>query len=256
MKKTSQTSLLGFIVIYVASLIYWAPASLLNPLLNLASQHRLSLANCNGSLWHGSATPVMLQRDGGLITFDTLRWTMDFRQLIQARLLLRLDWENSNQSAPMVLKLSPNDVSINQLYLPLSASLIGEMSEFIKPAGLRGRIIVRGDNLNISHQGIEGNASADWLDATSLLSNVAPLGNYRITFNAHSSDLAIQLSSLSGALVLNGNGKFTANSGLAFTGSVQAAAGQEDNLRELLNHLGPETNLGVHSFTLVPGAGK
>jgi hypothetical protein len=53
-------------------------------------------------------------------------------------------------------------------------------------------------------------------------------------------------------LLLEGDGIWLTGQGLEFHGKAQASAGNNDNLKELLNHLGPETNPGVHSFNLIP----
>jgi general secretion pathway protein N len=232
------------------------PASLLGAMVASATYNRVELANTSGTLWKGQATPVILQRDGGLIVLDSFAWELDLPALLKATLRIQLKWDSVRQEAPMEINITPRQLEVKQLYLPLSASLIGETSEFIKPAGLRGRIIVRGDTLLISQQGVLGKASAEWLEASSLLSSVSPLGNYRLDFDTDYTRLAIQLSSISGALRLSGQGTMLPNKGLSFSGKASAASGQEDALKELLNHLGPELSPGVRTFTIVPTAGQ
>lgn len=236
-------------VAYSSALVVGAPASVLSLVISNASNGRLELANTRGTLWHGSANPLLHQRGGSLITLNTLHWDIS---LPAGKLTARLRWDDGSQTAPMDVSISARQVELRRAYIPLPAILLDEVSDFLKPAALRGQIILRSESLSFTRQGVQGSATADWLNASSLLSAIAPLGNYHFTFSSSSAGMDITLNTASGALLLDGRGHLTASNELNFKGTAQAAKGHEAALRELLGHLGPEASPGINTFTLVP----
>lgn len=241
-------------VIYVCTLVVTAPASILGRVAAQASNGRVELANTRGTIWRGSANPVLHQRSGGLVTLSTLHWNAVLPALLTGKLHVQLNWDDEAQTAPMDISVSARQIELRQAHIPLPAILLDEVSDFLKPAQLRGQVVLRSDSMLIDKQGIQGAATADWLNASSLLSNIAPLGNYHFTFSSSSSGVDITLNTVSGALILNGQGHLAPSSGLDFRGTAEAEKGKEDALRELLGHLGPEQRPGVNTFTLLPSS--
>jgi general secretion pathway protein N len=237
---------------YSIVLIVSAPASLIGPALNYASNGRIDLANAKGIIWNGTASPILIQRGGGLITLNSLHWDISALALLKFKIIAQLNWETEQQVQPMNVIASFDQVELQHTYFPLPAILLDEASDFLKPAALRGQIILRGDSLIISKQGVQGTATADWLNASSLLSSISPLGDYHFIFSSTSAGLDINLSTTSGALILKGQGRLLPNTGLEFNGTAQAAKGNEEALRELLSHLGPQLSPGISTFSLVP----
>jgi general secretion pathway protein N len=237
---------------YSLVLIFSAPASLLSIALNYASKGHLELANAKGTIWNGSASPVMLQRGGGLITLNPLHWEISAFALLKLKITAQLSWDDEQQVQPMNVIISFDEIELQHTYLPLPAILLDEASDFLKPAALRGKIIFRGDTLLLNNQGLQGTANADWLNASSSLSSISPLGDYHFIFSSSPTGLDITLTTTSGALILAGQGRFLSTNGLEFNGTAQAAKGNEEALRELLSHLGPQLSPGISTFSLVP----
>jgi len=240
------------IAVYLSVIVITAPASVLSNIIKTTSDGRAELANTQGTIWHGAANPVLHQRSGGLITLSKLHWDVDALSIFGGKLGLQLKWDEDAQTAPMDIIVSPGQLELRRAFIPLQAILLDEASDFLKPAALRGQVILRSDSLLVTQQGVQGIATADWLNASSLLSSVAPLGNYHFQFSSSPAGLDIKLNTTSGALILNGQGRFAASRGLDFKGTAQAASGKEGALWELLSHLGPEERPGVNTFTLVP----
>lgn len=237
---------------YLCALIVSAPASVFSLVARHFSDGRVEFANTQGSVWSGSANPILHQRGGNMIVLDSLRWDIAPLALLTGELHVQINWDDELQAAPMSVSISHNQAELHHIYIPLQAMLLDEVSDFLKPAGLRGKVILKSESLLITTQGIQGSATADWLNASSFLSNVAPLGDYHLTFSGTPSGIDIALNTISGALILNGHGRFIIPKGLSFNGTAQAAKGKEEELRELLGQLGPQMQPGISSFTLVP----
>lgn len=240
------------LVTFIISLIVTAPASILNLVLDKASNGKIALANTAGTIWSGAGTPVLRQKNGGLITLNSLHWNIAVLDLFSGKLNTQLKWDIDQPVAPMNVVVTANQIELQHIYVPLPGTLLDEASDFLKPAVLRGLIILKSDSILISKQGLQGVATADWLNASSLLSSVSPLGDYHFTFSSTPAGVDITLSTTSGALILAGQGHFIESAGLDFNGTAQAAKGKEAALHELLSNLGPELTPGVNTFSLFP----
>ena len=250
----NKRTLLIFAFAFIITLIITAPATLLQGWMQHASQGQLVLANTSGTVWHGSATPALPQREVGFIALGRLHWDVALLPLFSGKLKIILRWDDVPQTTAMEAILSSNGLELNHAQLALPAAALGEISPLLQPVQLQGQIQIQSEHLLVSSQGIEGVANADWINAGSALSAVNPLGKYHLTFTGAGERLHIALATTSGALVMDGQGDWSQARGLEFHGKARAAEGKQDSLAELLAHLGPEQTAGVHTLTLTPQA--
>lgn len=251
MKKGKRIFAL-FSIAYLLTLLITAPASLLDRCLQYASQGRLLLANANGTVWNGSATPALRTQDGRLIGLPFLRWEIAVPPLFTGKIQTRLQWDDQPPASAMEAIFSFNRIELHHALFQLPAQVLNEVSPMLKPAQFRGQIQIQYDHLVFSGSGIDGNAVVDWRQASSALSSIAPLGSYRLALNGMGKRINIGLTTTSGILLLEGDGNWLAGQGLEFHGKAQASAGNYNNLTDLLHHLGPEVSPGVHGFSLTP----
>lgn len=241
-----------FALAYLLTLLITAPASLLDKGLQYASRGRLALANASGTVWNGSATPALRTQDGRLIALPFLRWEIAAPPLLTGKIRARLQWNHQPPASATEAIISFNQVELNRVLLELPAHVLGEASPMLKPAQFSGQLQIQGEHLVFSNRGMSGTTVVDWRQAGSALSGIAPLGAYRLALNGAGDRINIGLTTISGMLLLEGDGNWLAGRGLEFHGKAQASAGNHDNLSELLHHLGREVSPGVHSFNLIP----
>ena len=74
-------------------------------------------------------------------------------------------------------------------------------------------------------------------NVASRLSPVKPLGSYNLTIEWNGQQARLLLKTIKGAMLLDGSGALN-NGSIQFSGSAQAAAGQEEKLANFLNLLG------------------
>jgi general secretion pathway protein N len=251
--KMRILSIIIFLFAFLLTVLITAPASLLDRGLQFFSQNRLLLANATGSIWRGSATPALRTREGHFVTLPFLQWKITLSSLFSGKIIAHLQWDNQPANAATEIVISMKQIELHHATLQLPARLLEESSVMLKPAQFRGQLQVQGEYLVLSNRGMEGNVIVDWKQASSAISSIAPLGDYHLTLNGSGAKINIGLSTLTGVLQLTGDGDWLAGRGLEFHGKAQASAGNQDNLRELLHHLGPELTPGVHAFNLTPG---
>ncbi len=239
------------------TVVLMAPARWLAHGLAVATDGRLQLLNTRGTVWQGQAQLVLT---GGPDSQD--------RAALPGNLAwqLRPTWLNpTDTTAPATLRGPALALSLNvpcctpqglQLWLQpgwqgLAVAVAAHHSEWPTQwlAGLgapwntlqleaRLQLATPGLTLQLGPRGLEqgqGGFTLDALDAASRLSTLRPMGSYRLQWQADTT--ALTLSTLNGALQLQGSGQWVAGR-LRFEGHAQASPGREEALANLMNLLG------------------
>lgn len=271
MKLFSKIPVTLFVLTLLFTLIITAPATLLNSLATRVTHGRLLLTNIHGSLWQGTATPVIIQKDNVLMPLQQLHWKIHFWPLWTGQLNISLWRDDLPQSSAMQAIFSGNQIELKHLQLTVPAAALSEISPQLRLAQLQGKIQIASEHLLLKSRSITGKANADWLDAGSTLSPINPLGIYHLTLNSipgndipgnnvsgnnaagteTASSLNISLTTTSGALILKGNGNWSPAQGLKFHGTAQAAEGHQARLGSLLGYMGRQESPGVYTLALV-----
>ena len=97
---------------------------------------------------------------------------------------------------------------------------------------------------------ITGKITIDLMQVASALSPVKPLGSYRLQFDWFDREARLNLQSLSGPLLIEGNGRLV-DGRLKFNGQASAKAGFESKLNALLVLLGQRRNIDGRSVTVL-----
>lgn len=233
---------------FVGLLVATAPASLLDAALQRASDGRLSLSNSQGTIWHGSAAPTLHTGRDTIIALHTLNWRVIPQAWLTGQFKVKLNWEDLTSATPMELTLDRQSIVLDNLFLPMPAGIIGELSPYLKPAQFSGNLSIESPQITYTGRQLTGNATARWNQAGSAMSAVHPLGDYQIDIRAAQDKLSAVLSTQRGALLLNGQGNWSSAQGFHFNGTAKAAA--EAQLAELLHHLGPEITPGIYKISI------
>ncbi|MFA6971750.1 MAG: type II secretion system protein N [Gallionella sp.] len=249
MSKTRYLTLFAA-AYFLGLLIITAPASLLDQVTRRISHERLSLANSQGTIWHGSATPILLTDKDSTIALHTLHWNIRPQAWLLGKLKAELDWDNPESVTPMELTLTRDSIILTHVLLPLPAQVISELSPYLKPAQFSGNLTFESPQLAYTDHHLQGKATATWNQAGSAMSAVHPLGDYQINIVAVQDSLRATLSTQSGALLLDGQGNWSPQQGFHFNGTARATAAAQPMLSELLHHLGPETAPDIYKISL------
>jgi general secretion pathway protein N len=241
----------GALIGALTGLVAFIPAGWLATRVETATGGRLLLTDARGTLWSGSALPVLTggagSRDAAALP-DRLYWRLGLAGLVpelRLRQACCLRGEVRAQVRPGWGRVTVN-------VLPQESTTIGQW-----PAGLLAGLgtpwntMQVGGVLRLTSSGLtiesvqgrvrfSGDAALDVAHASSRVSTLAELGSYRLTLrgNAASGDAAqVNLITVNGALKLSGSGQWT-GSGLRFRGEASAEPGSESALNNLLNIIG------------------
>ncbi|MGZ8251920.1 MAG: type II secretion system protein N, partial [Methylophilaceae bacterium] len=164
-------------------------------------------------------------------------------QLALGRIYAALYW---NDAPPAWLSIESSRIHLEHALLDVPAAVVTQFVPAMRAAALGGELNLRSESLSLTAESIQGDVLVDWMQASSPLSSIHPLGNYHAQLSGNPDGLSILLNTLNGALILNGSGSWSGRQGLDFQGSAQADASKQKEMSELLRILGNEQ---------VPGSG-
>lgn len=238
----------GAVLGLTLGLLAFAPASWLASAIATASQQRVQLIDAQGTIWHGSALPMLAgpvgSRDASVLP-ARLHWSatpiwLGLRlQLQQAGHIdqpLRIDWHAGWGRQQLSV---PGGAGPLGRWPASWLAGLGAPVNTLKPDG-ELQLLSPGFSLESDAQGwrLQGQLQLSLLGFSSRLSTIEPLGSYQLQLQSQGERrIGLRLSTLEGALRLSGQGEIGAK-GLRLRGEAQAAPGQEAPLNNLLNIIG------------------
>lgn len=235
----------------LVGLVAFAPAAWLAAGVASASGERLLLSDARGTLWHGSALPVLSggpgSRDASALP-DRLEWQLSWRGR-------GLEWRVRQACClrgEVRALIRPGLGRVSVQLLPGASTTVGQWpAAWLVGLGTPWNTLQLGGTLRLASPGLTlewvqgrlrftGQATLDIAGASSRLATLETLGHYRLTLqgDASSNDAAsLRLVTVGGVLNLSGEGQWT-GTGLRFRGEAQAVSGSEAALNNLLNIIG------------------
>ena len=248
-------ALLGALLV----LVVWAPAAWLAAAVADASGQRMLLADARGTLWNGSAVPVLT---GGVGSRDAsalpgrLHWSLG----LQGNALALRARHDCCINGELLLRVTPGWGRV-RVELPASQGALGQWpASWLVGLGTPWNTMQPSGSLQLFSTGLTaesvqgrwrlgGRAELALNSMASRLSTLDVLGSYRLVLvgapgggegtaaAAADAPVSVQLSTTSGALLLDGSGQWV-GSRLRFNGQASAAPGSEAILNNLLNIIG------------------
>ena len=228
-----------------------APATWVARAVSAASGERMQLADARGTVWSGSAVPVLT---GGAGSSDAaalpgrLSWTIGWQGsglAVRARQACCLNGELTLHIAPGFGRWR-----IEVVGSPDAAKAIGQWpAAWLVGLGTPWNTLQPGGTLRLASPGVvmdsaegrwrmSGRLDLELAGTSSRVSTLPILGSYRLSLIGDAAGAAqVQLTTLEGLLQLAGSGQWAASS-FRFRGEARAAEGAEAALDNLLNIIG------------------
>ncbi|MEO5862632.1 MAG: type II secretion system protein N [Burkholderiales bacterium] len=248
--------LFGAIGLYVLFLVVTAPAWLAVWALPKFAPFPIAVEDSRGSLWRGEFSGVSATLPTGQkVEFDRVQWRLQPWRLLRAELAAAVEFSGAQlQGKGIFGKAVIGGVKLRELNVAAPASLLPiamPALEIWKPGGT-----LEMSTAEFIYAGTDstGKASITWKQAALALSSVKPLGEYSLAVDANDSGLNYQLTTISGALQLEGKGRWAANSAPTFLGSARAQPNYAVQLADLLRLLGTPDSSGTVPLRYQPAA--
>jgi len=240
----------GGVIGTVIGVIAFAPAAWLAGAVASATGERLLLAEARGTVWSGSAVPVLTggpgSRDASALP-GRLEWTVGTRGLgfeLRAR-------HDCCLNGTIALQYRPGlGTSTIKMDAPLGGWIGQWPSAWLAGLGTPFNTLQLGGSVRLTSPGftietaqgrsiMKGRADIEIVNASSRLSTLDSLGSYRMTLAGEGAGgtPTMNLTTLEGALQLTGSGTWGAGK-VRFRGEARAASGDDAALSNLLNIIG------------------
>lgn len=221
--------LVAGVVLFANYPVYWVQGKLAE-----VTGGRLRVLHSQGTIWAGKA--VLGLSDGGRVFTlpDALEWRLS---LFEQDKPLGIVASHPRLNAPLHLGLDSEGISLGEGELRVPAawlSALGAPFNTIRPEGL---LKVNWKAMSLLDPDL--NVQVLWQDAQSALASIRPLGEYRIELTGKpSQQLNLALSTLNGALKMQGKGSMVPGSRMNFTGEAWSDSTNKTALTGLLSQMG------------------
>jgi len=239
----------GAVVGTMAGLIAYAPAAWLAGAVASGTGERLLLTEARGTVWSGSAVPVLTggpgSRDASALP-GRLEWTVGMKGLafeLRAR-------HDCCLNGSIALQFRPGIGSTTVQMLPPQGDWIGQWpSAWLAGLGTPFNTLQLGGSVRVTSPGftietaqgrwlMKGRTDIELVNLSSRVSTLDSLGSYRLTLSGDAAGApTMNLTTLEGALQLTGNGTWGAGKA-RFRGEARASGGDDAALSNLLNIIG------------------
>ena len=237
--------------LYVAFLVASAPASVLAWALAAMTNGVVTVAGVQGSVWHGHALALIVSiRPSSVHRFEQLRWNWLGTRLVAGELAYRIKIEDRALHGATTIALSSEGVRADDATFRLPAASASVYLPQLAAASFSGDVSLQSEQFLFSQNAYRGVATVEWRNAASTLSDVRPLGEYRVRVTGRGPQMEFSLITLGGALHLEGLGTWSQREGFFFKGDAQADAANQSRLIGLLRSIGKDSGKGAYSFRI------
>lgn len=199
--------------LYSTFLLLAAPATVVDAGLARIAAGRVRLVAAQGTLWAGTGRLELRDAADRAIFATPARWQLAPRSWLSAHLGWHI--ELAAQAQPMQVAVNLRSIELRDVDLDLPAAAVSALVPALSGYGLGGLLQLRADNFSFGADA-GGSASVQWLDASTVLAPVAPLGSYEVLLAGTAGDLALSLGTRAGPLQLEGKGRADAGQGLSY----------------------------------------
>lgn len=239
------------VLAYLAFLLAMVPANWFAWSLHHLSRGKVLLDQNEGSVWVGSGRLYVTDIKGNAHELGRAEWRVSAARLLLAQVHTRVRWSGEQSDVFANITLTPWRLSVRDTRLSAS----GQMASLLYPPATlfapQGQLRLRTDALALGRAGIKGSAEVYWDQASSGLSPVRPLGDYRVDIAARGKEATLKLTTTKGPLELTGQGRWQilGDGQLQLTGTARATA-RTAELQPLLRVMGRDLGGGRTAFSM------
>jgi general secretion pathway protein N len=231
---------------FAVFLVALAPASFVAARVSAAAP-QVQFLETTGTAWHGAAQ-ARIATPGGPFVLQSVQWRFAPARLIAGRLAFDVKVAATGLDATLQVARGLADWEIASLAAHANAGLAATLFPLAATWRPEGSVEVASERLAWNEREMRGVLNVDWKDAAVALSEVRPLGSYRIEVRGEGENAPLKVTTTRGALRISGQGKLTSPARLSFSGEARGEGDPAKALEPLLDLLGPRRPDGARSL--------
>ena len=238
----------GAVAAYIAGLVAFAPATLVDAALDRTTGGRLRLTAPGGSLWAGRGQLELRAPDTRLAVGTPVEWRLKPASLLDSA--IGFDVRARDAAQPFAVTLSWRRVELAGARMSLPAASLGLALPTLAPLELTGSVSLDVASAVWANGELNGGAAVRWTSAGSALSKISPLGSYELRLECARSIARLALSTIDGTLHLSGAGAWTLGQRPQLRASARVPPSHRPQLSPLLALVGVEREPGRFELEL------
>src|SRR5258706_3742739 len=235
--RTQAQSALG-VEAYLAFLVVTTPASFIAARARAAAPGRIEMSEATGSLWRGSAR-ARFAAPGGHLIFDRIEWSLAPARLMAGRVAFDVRAVGHGLAGHAQLARGFSRWELRELSATGEAEALVPLAPIAAAWRPEGTITLSSPALDWNDDDARGSLSAEWKDAALSISEVRPLGTYRLDAHAEGGPAKLTFATMQGPLRISGQGMFTRPARLTVSGEARGECDRAKALEALLDFIGP-----------------
>ncbi len=237
--------LLAFVIILALTM----PASFVASQVNAILPRHVAIDQATGNIWNGEAR-VRVAPGGAEIVLERVRWRLKPQRLANGQIAFDTSVSSGGVEALMEIARDGSRWHVQGLDIHGDASAFASIFPILGPYRFSGPVRATSDALDGDGSFVWGDVRLEWRDAVTGLTEVRPLGTYRADWHADGSTGQLTVTTVSGALRVDGAGTTTAPARVVFSGEARAEANTATALEPLLDLIGPRKPNGARAIEI------
>jgi general secretion pathway protein N len=245
-RATTLVALVG-VPAYLVSMALTTPATFIGARASHAAGGQLRVSDAQGNLWSGNLR-AMVDAPGGPFALDRVTWRLLPGELVRGRIGFDVTVDSREAQGNVQLLRGFTGWEARAGRARIDARALPVFYPIVAAWRPEGAVNVSADGVRWSDREMEGNVSVEWRDASVALSDVKPLGTYRLAAQGAGESVKLALSTIAGALQMSGKGEVKLPQDATFSGEARGEGPSAAALNPLLDLMGPRRADGARAI--------
>jgi general secretion pathway protein N len=234
---------------YAVFLLATLPASVVTRHMSSETEGRVQFTETSGTLWSGAAR-ARIMAPGGPVFLDRLAWRLIPDRLAAGRLSFDVSAAASGLDARFKAGRGVSDWELRDVAASADAAFLTAFVPWVARWRPEGTLAITTPALTADEHETRGTARIEWRNAALALSEVRPLGSYRIEARADGGPAKLEVTTLEGPLKVNAQGTYALPTRLSLSGDARGEGESARALEPLLDLIGPRRPDGARALEL------
>jgi general secretion pathway protein N len=224
-----------------------APATFIAHRAAAASEGRVHFSDARGTLWSGSLRG-QFDGTGGKFACDRISWHLVPGKVLEGRIAFDVQADCPDAQAKVQVARGWSDWEASGGNARIAARALPAFFPLVAAWRPEGSISLTADGVRWNDRELQGPLTLEWRDASVALSDVKPLGTYRLAALGAGDTAKLTLSTLDGTLKMSGEGEVKLPRAATFSGEARGDGANAAALEPLLNLVAPRRPDGARSI--------
>ena len=246
--RAKAMAILG-VAAYLVILALTMPANFIAARARAAAPGQVEMSEARGSLWRGSAR-ARIAASGGHLIFERIEWSLVPARLLAGRIAFDVKAVGHGLAGLGQLARGFSRWELRDVAATGAAEALIPLAPLAAAWRPEGTLAISSPSLDWNDDDMRGDLRAEWKDAALSISEVRPLGTYRLDAHAEGGPAKLTIATVEGPLRISGQGSFAPPSKLTLSGEARAEGANAKALEPLLDLMGPRRPDGARALEI------